>query len=114
VPVGAEDPGEAARDEGISANRDLYFANRDMNFHFHLHRIGSTPATSAYLILVEDFTPADLCDRQAELAELAEFSTRAGPGGYLWWRAPAWSGKARCWPGSQPIRRKGRASPRFS
>ncbi|WP_406099776.1 hypothetical protein [Streptomyces sp. NBC_01013] len=37
--------------------------------------------------------PETLADREDELAELAEFSTRPGPGGYLLWSAEAWAGK---------------------
>ncbi|MFF4120327.1 hypothetical protein ACFY0P_43770 [Streptomyces sp. NPDC001714] len=37
--------------------------------------------------------PETLADREGELAELAEFCTRPGPGGYLLWSAEAWAGK---------------------
>lgn len=99
VPAGAgepeeDDPEDAAHGEGISARRDAYVAFGDMHVVLQLHDAGSTPATSAYLSLVKEIVPQDFRGREAELTELTEFSTRPGPGGYLWWRAPAWSGKS--------------------
>ncbi|MET0495149.1 MAG: trypsin-like peptidase domain-containing protein [Actinoplanes sp.] len=49
---------------------------------------------SAYLPQVRRIAPQTLDDREAELAELATFCTAPDQGPYLWWRAPAWSGKS--------------------
>ncbi|MEV7278558.1 hypothetical protein [Streptomyces sp. NPDC093111] len=50
------------------------------------------PVRSAYEKQVELLAPAELVDREGELAELAAFCRADGPG-YLWWRADAWAGK---------------------
>src|SRR4051794_4390959 len=55
------------------------------------------PARSAYRKQVEQIAPAQLIGRRAELAALAAFCTTAdelGSPAYVWWRAPAWSGKS--------------------
>ncbi|WP_433590568.1 caspase, EACC1-associated type [Nocardia sp. CA-145437] len=50
--------------------------------------IGDTP----YRATIRDIAPAEgLSDRDAELAELADFC--AGDEAYLWWRAGPWAGK---------------------
>lgn len=50
--------------------------------------IGDTP----YRATIRDIAPAEgLSDRDAELAELADFCT--GDEAYLWWRAGPWAGK---------------------
>ncbi|WP_433272686.1 hypothetical protein ACQPZF_17040 [Actinosynnema sp. CS-041913] len=49
-------------------------------------------ARSGYLHQVSRIAPAALLDRNAELAELAAWCAEPEPS-YLWWRAPAWSGK---------------------
>ncbi|MEU6977548.1 hypothetical protein [Streptomyces sp. NPDC046371] len=50
------------------------------------------PVRSAYWEQVRRLAPAELCDREVELAELAAFCGTTGTG-YLWWRADAWAGK---------------------
>ncbi|MFJ6351291.1 hypothetical protein ACIQKB_17655 [Streptomyces sp. NPDC092046] len=50
------------------------------------------PVRSAYWEQVRRLAPAELCDREVELAELAAFCGTTGAG-YLWWRADAWAGK---------------------
>ncbi len=53
---------------------------------------GAAPARSHYLKQVERLAPPELVGRAAEIAQLTDFC-RSG-GGYLWLRAPAWSGKS--------------------
>ena len=48
---------------------------------------------SDYFAQVCAMAPETLADREAELAELEEFCTRAGRGGYQLWSAEAWAGK---------------------
>jgi tetratricopeptide (TPR) repeat protein len=47
-----------------------------------------------YLEQVRRIAPPVLYGRERELAELAEFSAGTGDREYLWWRAPAWTGKS--------------------
>lgn len=49
---------------------------------------------SAYLEQVRRIAPPELRDRDGELAELAAFCTDPERGPYVWWRAPAWTGKS--------------------
>jgi hypothetical protein len=52
------------------------------------------PVVNRYVNQVRRIAPAELVDRAAELAELAEFCTApAAAGQYGWWQAEAWSGK---------------------
>ncbi|MBL7516992.1 TIR domain-containing protein, partial [Frankia sp. CNm7] len=54
-------------------------------------------ARSAYLEQVRQIAPPCLTGREAELARLAEFCTApddATSRSFLWWRAPAWTGKS--------------------
>jgi tetratricopeptide (TPR) repeat protein len=46
-----------------------------------------------YAKTVSRFAPAELRDRDAELAELREFCTRPSGGSYCYWRGTAWAGK---------------------
>ncbi|MFB7607996.1 hypothetical protein [Streptomyces gardneri] len=61
------------------------------------NRIGvpeRSPVRSAYWEHVRRIAPAELVDREGELAELAAFCGRTDPGpAYTWWRAEAWAGK---------------------
>jgi hypothetical protein len=51
------------------------------------------PACSRYVEQVRRIAPPELVGRTSELAELAEFC--ADPSSrYVWWRAPAWTGKS--------------------
>ncbi|WP_344667569.1 alpha/beta fold hydrolase [Catenulispora yoronensis] len=52
------------------------------------------PVTSPYLRQVARIAPPVLLDRDAELAELADFCTSEQPHPYAWWRAEAWAGKS--------------------
>lgn len=65
--------------------------------HLHVGDINlhtGAPIRSRYRIQVERISSGPPLDRDAELAELAEFCTDARQSGaYRWWRAPAWSGK---------------------
>lgn len=54
----------------------------------------AAPVRSGYLQQVHRIAPPELWDRQAELAELADFCRAPGTGPYAWWRVPAWSGKS--------------------
>ncbi|GAA0577015.1 hypothetical protein GCM10010172_72130 [Paractinoplanes ferrugineus] len=49
---------------------------------------------SAYLEQVRRIAPPELLDRDAELDELAAFCLDEHRGPYVWWRAPAWTGKS--------------------
>ncbi|WP_329621669.1 hypothetical protein OG357_15185 [Streptomyces sp. NBC_01255] len=60
------------------------------------NRIGSPEAPavrSAYREQVRRIAPAELVDREAELAELAAFCLADSGPAYAWWRAEAWAGK---------------------
>ncbi|WP_433380619.1 hypothetical protein ACQPZX_15635 [Actinoplanes sp. CA-142083] len=53
------------------------------------------PARSRYAEQVRQIAPPELFDRDEELARLAKFCDRAEPAAaYMWWRAPAWTGKS--------------------
>ncbi|MER6667094.1 hypothetical protein ABT256_21305 [Amycolatopsis japonica] len=53
------------------------------------------PVRTHYQQQVQRIAPERLFDREAELAELAEFCTSVETAGrYVWWRAEAWSGKS--------------------
>ncbi|MEU9381116.1 serine protease [Streptomyces sp. NPDC048279] len=52
------------------------------------------PVRSAYLRQVERIAPLRLWDRDAELAELADFCLQEQRGPYMWWRAGPWAGKS--------------------
>ena len=49
---------------------------------------------SAYRKQVERIAPPELVGREAELRELAAYCTEPGQGPYVWWQAPAWTGKS--------------------
>lgn len=51
-------------------------------------------AHSGYLEQVRQIAPAELHDRDGELAELAAFCRDPGSAAYMWWRAAAWTGKS--------------------
>ena len=51
-------------------------------------------ARSAYVHQVRRIFPGELIGREAELSELAEFCTSRDGCQWLWWQAPAWSGKS--------------------
>ncbi len=70
----------------VNAGRDAYTAGRDLIVN------PDSPARSAYLQQVRRIGPVELVGRDAELAELAEFSVSGPP--WAWWQAPAWSGKS--------------------
>jgi hypothetical protein len=48
----------------------------------------------AYLDQVKRIAPEQLLGREAELDELAAFSSGHGERSYIWWQAPAWAGKS--------------------
>jgi hypothetical protein len=76
---------------GSLVERDLVLI-KDVAGDVHL---GARPVVhSAYLEQVRRIAPPLLRDRDSELAELAAFCTEPGRGPYVWWRAPAWSGKS--------------------
>ncbi|HVV09550.1 hypothetical protein [Amycolatopsis sp.] len=74
---------------GSAAGSVVQAGNIDGGVHIHDWPV----ARSAYLHQVRRIAPAELRDRDQELAELVEWCRRPGPG-YLWWRAPAWFGKS--------------------
>lgn len=49
---------------------------------------------SSYLHQVERIAPPTLRGRDAELRELSNFCTEPNQNTYVWWQAPAWSGKS--------------------
>ncbi|GIJ13118.1 hypothetical protein Van01_63320 [Micromonospora andamanensis] len=49
---------------------------------------------SAYLEQVRRLAPPELLGRETELADLAAFCLDEHRGPYIWWRAPAWTGKS--------------------
>ncbi|MEU9998281.1 hypothetical protein [Streptomyces sp. NPDC050848] len=51
------------------------------------------PVRSAYWEQVRRIAPAELVDRETELAALAAFCTAESGPTYTWWRAEAWAGK---------------------
>ena len=51
-------------------------------------------ARSVYPDQVRQIFPWELVGRDAELAELAAFSTGSGSESYAWWQGPAWAGKS--------------------
>ena len=55
---------------------------------------GRAAARSAYRKQVERIAPPELVGRGAELQELVAYCTEPGRGPYVWWRAPAWTGKS--------------------
>ncbi|RST16427.1 hypothetical protein E2C00_25840 [Streptomyces sp. WAC05374] len=65
----------------------------DGNVQVNVFATALPPARSAYLHQVRAIAPEALEDREAELAELADFCTRPEGDAYLWWRATPWAGK---------------------
>lgn len=60
-----------------------------------VYLVTGAPVRTRYHAQVQRIAPAALLDRDAELAELADFCTSpATAGTYRWWRAKAWSGKS--------------------
>lgn len=63
--------------------------------HGGVHINDADPVRSYYLTHVDRIAPRHLADRNAELAELADFCTAPeGESRYVWWQADAWSGKS--------------------
>ncbi|WP_433047978.1 UvrB/UvrC motif-containing protein [Dactylosporangium sp. CS-033363] len=54
---------------------------------------GRVAIRSAYRRQLQRIAPPQLVDRDAELAELAEFCAAPDGAAYVWWRAGAWAGK---------------------
>jgi hypothetical protein len=52
------------------------------------------PVRSAYLEQVRQIAPPVLHGRASEMNELYAFCGDSAPASYVWWRAPAWSGKS--------------------
>lgn len=59
------------------------------------HITSGPPVRSAYLEQVRRIAPAQLHDRDGELAELAAFCAEPGRSSYAWWRAPGLGGQVR-------------------
>ncbi len=82
-----------ARNTGAAIARDHSVANTGVVIG-DIH-IGDRPnAHSAYHQRIRQFVPPELLGRSAELATLADFCTKPQAAAYLWWQAPAWSGKS--------------------
>jgi hypothetical protein len=67
----------------------------DGNYQVNLH-LGKAPAAprSAYLEQVRQIAPPQLHERDSEMVSLVAFCTEPNLGPYMWWRAPAWTGKS--------------------
>ncbi|NUT98813.1 MAG: NACHT domain-containing protein [Saccharothrix sp.] len=76
--------GDAIAGPGGYANTGVHIGD--------VHVWPGRPVRSGYLHQVRRMAPPELVGRERELAELEAFCT-GGSGGYLWWQAPAWSGK---------------------
>ncbi|NUT99310.1 MAG: hypothetical protein HOY78_45625 [Saccharothrix sp.] len=76
--------GDAIAGPGGYANTGVHIGD--------VHVWPGRPVHSGYLHQVRRIAPAELVGRERELAELEAFCTGEG-GAYLWWQAPAWSGK---------------------
>ncbi|MEU4447736.1 hypothetical protein AB0K14_07245 [Actinosynnema sp. NPDC050801] len=76
--------GDAIAGPGGYANTGVHIGD--------VHVWPGRPVRSGYLHQVRRIAPAELVERDRELAELAAFCTGEG-GAYRWWQAPAWSGK---------------------
>jgi len=77
----------------VQAGRDAFVAGRDVIIQGMVERV----ARSAYLQQVRRIAPPDppgLQDRDAELAQLAQFCLAEDGPSYLWWRAGPWAGKS--------------------
>lgn len=61
--------------------------------HGDVNLVTGAPVKTRYREQVRRIAPPKLIGREAELADLASFST-SSPTPYRWWRAPAWSGKS--------------------
>ncbi|WP_152564105.1 hypothetical protein [Actinomadura welshii] len=111
---GAADPSQevtgtnVGRDLNQAQNGDIIIGNQGVivkgDTQLHVHPscgpggVGGLPrpARSFYLRTVKSIAPPNLVDRDAELADLTAFcmnDTASSPS-YVWWRAPAWSGKS--------------------
>ncbi|MFI6874940.1 hypothetical protein ACIBL6_16040 [Streptomyces sp. NPDC050400] len=91
----------ASRDGGVhnraSGQQGVVVQGRDFHgpitFNGITGPVAGPPARSAYKEQVRRIAPSHLLDREAELAELAEFCTSADSGAYLRWKGQAWTGK---------------------
>ncbi|HEX7460915.1 MAG TPA: hypothetical protein VF317_01920, partial [Dermatophilaceae bacterium] len=79
------DTGDATADTGGFANTGLITGPVTVGFR--------PVARSVYRQQVQRIAPPHLVGRELELAELTAFCTAPDAGSYVWWRAPAWSGK---------------------
>ncbi|MET8800005.1 hypothetical protein ABZV91_26870 [Nocardia sp. NPDC004568] len=60
----------------------------------NIYMMSDSVAKSDYQFTVEQIVPEQLCDRDAELTEMTEFCLSDDVPRWLWWQAPAWSGKS--------------------
>ncbi|WP_433180257.1 hypothetical protein [Actinoallomurus sp. CA-150999] len=86
----APPPNERVRRQDVNAGQDAYVAGRDLT----VNTVSTPVARSAYLQQVRRIAPPDLVGREPELAELTEFCTAEVGPQWMWWQAPAWSGKS--------------------
>ncbi|PVC85962.1 hypothetical protein DBP20_14030 [Streptomyces sp. CS131] len=92
--IGAKDTGDASAQGGAALSNTGV-----INGPVTLSSPPRRPAVSGYLLQVERVAAADFRGREAELSELASFSTEERPqeaaGKDYWrWLAPAWAGKS--------------------
>jgi hypothetical protein len=80
----------------MSAERDAYVAEA-MAFHVDTQYLQLTGPVARSVYRQQQVTriaPSDLVGRDGELAELRRFCTAGHGPAYVWWQAPAWSGKS--------------------
>ncbi|OCC09245.1 hypothetical protein [Streptomyces sp. PTY087I2] len=92
--IGAKETGDASAQGGAALSNTGV-----INGPVTLSSPSRRPAVSGYLLQVERMAAADFQGREAELSELASFSTEERPQGaagknYWRWLAPAWAGKS--------------------
>lgn len=85
--VSAAKTGDATVAPGGYANTGVHVGDINLST--------GVPVQTSYLRQVRRIAPAELIDRDSELADLSAFCTEAQHrGSYAWWRADAWSGKS--------------------
>jgi hypothetical protein len=94
----SSDPGRADSQvpRHARAGRDVYLAGRDLSVIINEReaRSGERRVSSGYIEQVRRIAPEVLSDREAELADLADFCTREPGSPYMWWCAGGWAGKS--------------------
>ncbi|MEU0558628.1 hypothetical protein [Dactylosporangium sp. NPDC006015] len=93
--ISVNDSGSATASNGGFANTGVVEGNVTIEYHQAAGPLPPVePVRSAYLEQVARIAPAELLEREAELAALRDFCTAPDADVYLWLRAPAWVGKS--------------------